>query len=75
MRTQVAQSWATIVQAFGHAKHRWQRVRGPTAATVAVLMDLRIAPISPVFWRLDDGTELRITHSQFPHALWQALLR
>eukprot|EP00959_Pyramimonas_sp_CCMP1952_P066130 1380666-Pyramimonas_sp.AAC.1 len=63
MRMQVAQSWATIAQAFGHAKHRWQRVRGPIAATAAVLVDLRIAPISPAFWRLDDGTELRLTDS------------
>eukprot|EP00959_Pyramimonas_sp_CCMP1952_P012538 264744-Pyramimonas_sp.AAC.1 len=66
---QVAQTWATISQAFGRAKYRWQRVRGPIAATVAVLMGLKIAPNSPVYQRLEDGAELRITDSAHP-CMW-----
>ena len=47
-RMEVAKCWKLVLNAFGKTKHRWQKVRGPMAATIAVLLDLGAVPHSPV---------------------------
>eukprot|EP00959_Pyramimonas_sp_CCMP1952_P024759 519932-Pyramimonas_sp.AAC.1 len=55
-------------------KYRWQVVRGPMAATIAVLRDLGWQAESPVFWRTGDSV-LRLKDGDFPFQLWGALLK
>eukprot|EP00959_Pyramimonas_sp_CCMP1952_P287799 6018719-Pyramimonas_sp.AAC.1 len=49
--------WRSKVQEFSRipAKNIWRRVRGPVAATVAVLLDLGWVPLSLVRWRDERG--------------------
>eukprot|EP00959_Pyramimonas_sp_CCMP1952_P407675 8544139-Pyramimonas_sp.AAC.1 len=53
----VSALWKSKVQEFNRipAKNIWCRVRGPVAATVAVLLDLGWVPLSPARWRDERG--------------------
>eukprot|EP00959_Pyramimonas_sp_CCMP1952_P121250 2535336-Pyramimonas_sp.AAC.1 len=52
----------------------WQCVRGPLAATIAVLIDLKAIPHSPVYWLFPNGAHVRFTDKAFQHALWHVLM-
>ena len=73
----VSRAWDKIATVFGQIppSNRWRRVRGPIAATIAVIMDLSWRPRSPVFWTHcgDSSCILRITDAAFPHECWSAL--
>eukprot|EP00959_Pyramimonas_sp_CCMP1952_P128449 2686136-Pyramimonas_sp.AAC.1 len=72
-RMNASRHWSSTFEEFSRTKYRWRKVRGRSAATLAVLLDLKVVPTSPVSWRFPDGTNLKLTDDVCPHALWQAL--
>eukprot|EP00959_Pyramimonas_sp_CCMP1952_P141121 2953624-Pyramimonas_sp.AAC.1 len=71
---EVSRCWDISVDKFSKTKHWWQCVRGPLAATVAVLLDLNALPHSPVHWIFLNGVHIRSSDQATPHTLWSTLM-
>eukprot|EP00959_Pyramimonas_sp_CCMP1952_P130279 2724190-Pyramimonas_sp.AAC.1 len=63
----VAVLWGSKVREYSTIPvHKiWRRVRGPVAATVAVVLDLGWLPLSPARWRDDRGELLQLAQPDF----------
>ena len=81
-KKRIAKSWSKLHRRVALAKSRWQMVRGPASATIAILLDLGWKPVRPNRWILPDGSQSAtfdsihgVTQHQVLHALETALQR
>eukprot|EP00959_Pyramimonas_sp_CCMP1952_P170301 3558060-Pyramimonas_sp.AAC.1 len=63
---EVSRCWDTIVNKFSKTKHLWQCVRGPLAATIAVLIDLNAIPPQPCLLALPKWRSRPLHRRSFP---------
>ena len=66
-KNDIQRVWIKASREMAKSPKKWQRVNGPRKATIATVLDLRWAPISPAKWLTEDrkvGCDIGSSHGQ-----------